>query len=58
MLTYFNKNAQLYYSIHRDNGRVYLGYSPDRQEAMEFCWELINEKKEERGNGQSKRVVH
>jgi hypothetical protein len=58
MLTYFNERAQLYYSIYRDNGRVYLGYSSDRQEAMQFCWELIHERKKEIENGQSKRVVH
>ena len=59
MITYFNKNALLFYAILRKDGRVYMGYSKHRSEAREFCEELVTEHEEkENTHGQSERVVH
>ena len=33
-----------YASLKSKTGKVFLGYSPHRQEAMEFCLELLAEK--------------
>ena len=72
MITYFNKNAQLFYAILRKDGRVYMGYSclfdeegepiserEARKKAKEYCEELVTEHEEkERDNGTRQRLIH
>ena len=45
MVSYFNEHAQLFYAIEKKEGRVYLGYAPDRSEAEAYCFELVEERK-------------